>query len=72
MKKMESFKKQISKNIRARRIELKIKQKFVASELGILENGVSRIESGNYYISVQTLKALCPILKCKSSDLLGF
>jgi DNA-binding Xre family transcriptional regulator len=72
MKEMESFKKQISKNIRARRIKLKLKQKYVASELGVLEHCVSRIESGKHCISIPTLKLLCSILKCKSTDLLDF
>jgi DNA-binding XRE family transcriptional regulator len=72
MKKIKPFKKEISHNIKARRLKLKLKQKFVASKLGVLSHCLSRIERGTYYISLPMLKSLCSILKCKSSDLLKF
>lgn len=72
MKPIKSFKKEISDKIKIRRIELKLKQKFVASKLGIPPHGFSRIESGKHYISIPNLKSLCSILKCKSSDILDF
>jgi DNA-binding Xre family transcriptional regulator len=49
-----------------------MKQKNIAAKLGVLQNSISRMESGQYFTSIPTLKKVCKILKCSSSDILGF
>lgn len=62
----------IAKNIHWRRKELGIKQKELALELNIGHSQISRFEMGKHFISIPNLKAICSILKCKSSDILDF
>lgn len=67
-----SLKKTIATNIKNKRKSLGLKQEFVAKELGVLDNSISRMESGAFFISIQKLQKVCKILKCSSSDILGF
>jgi transcriptional regulator with XRE-family HTH domain len=69
---MENLKKEIAKNIRAKRKELKLKQHQVAKELNIIQNAVSRLESGNHLISIDVLYKLCKIFNCESKEILKF
>lgn len=67
-----NLKKEIAKNIKAKRKELKIKQYQLAKELNTIRNAVSRLESGNHLISIDMLYKLCKVFNCESKDILKF
>lgn len=69
---MDDLKKEIAKNIKAKRKELKIKQYQLAKELNTIRNAVSRLESGNHLVSVEMLYKLCKVFNCESKDILKF
>lgn len=69
---MDDLKKEIAKNIKAKRKELKIKQYQLAKELNTIRNAVSRLESGNHLISIDMLYKLCKVFNCESKDILKF
>jgi len=66
-------KKAVAIKIKEKRKQLKMTQRDVADRFGTAaENGISRMESGNYYISIESLEKLCKIFNCKSSEILPF
>lgn len=69
---MDDLKKEIAKNIKAKRKELKIKQYQLAKELNTIRNAVSRLESGNHLVSIEMLHKLCKVFNCESKDILKF
>jgi hypothetical protein len=69
---MDDLKKEIAKNIRAKRKELKIKQYQLAKELNTIRNAVSRLESGNHLVSIEMLYKICKVFNCESKDILKF
>ena len=60
------------KNIRIARNKIGLTQKQVAYKAGIHTNYYARAERGEETLSMKTLKAVCKVLKVKSSDILDF
>jgi DNA-binding XRE family transcriptional regulator len=71
--KEKKLKTMIAKNIRQKRQELRLSQRFMAEKIG-LGNPTSfvRIEKGTYCISVKNLMAICEVFECSAKDIIGF
>jgi transcriptional regulator with XRE-family HTH domain len=66
----ETVAQRIGPRIRARRIELGISQRQLASRLGVSASFVSRVETGQCPPSVVTLRAMTSELGISASELL--
>ena len=64
--------KQLGKNIRIARNKIGLTQKQVAYKAGVHTNYYARVERSEEMLSMKTLKAICKVLKVKSSDILDF
>jgi len=64
--------KQFGKNIKKARNKIGFTQKQVADKVEIHVNYYARAERGEETLSMKTLKAVCKVLKVKSSDILDF
>lgn len=66
------LKEAIAIKIISKRKELKMKQKDVAKQIGIAQNGLSQIERFGKGVTIKNLEKLCKVFNCKSSDILPF
>lgn len=64
--------KQLGKNIKVARNKSGLTQQQVADKAKIHVNYYARAERGEETLSMKTLKAICKILKVKSSEILDF
>lgn len=64
---MHHFNKEIGRKIKIKRNEMGFKQEFLASELGISQSALSRIENGTDDVAIVTLIKLSLILKTNFS-----
>lgn len=62
--------KQIGKNIQSRRKELKMTQAELAEKAQLSNIHISHIETGSVNMSLDTLLAICHVLKVTPNDLL--
>jgi len=67
-----SSKSKIGKNLKKARLERNMTQAEVAEATGLHTNYYARAERGEETLSMKTLKAVCKVLKVKSSDILDF
>ncbi len=64
------YRRLVGEVLQARRLELNLHQRQLASALGITQSGYSRIEKGETTISVSQLRIVAGILRTLPSDLL--
>ena len=62
----------IGKNLKKARLERNMIQAEVAEATGLHTNYYARAERGEETLSMKTLKAICKVLKVRSSDILDF
>lgn len=62
----------IGKKLKKHRMELGLTQAQVAETAGLHINYYARVERDEENTSMKTLKAICKVLKVKSSDILDF
>lgn len=63
------YKREFDNNVKRRRLELGLTQTELAELVGVSQNSISSIETGQYKPTAYTAALLCEALKCKFEDL---
>lgn len=67
-----NIKKNLGKRIKEIRLELGFTQEQLADKLNISAKSLSQIETGNNFVSAETLESLCNVLEIKPKTLFDF